>query len=363
MDVTLFENTFTSITDPLFNSIIATSARVAASITPTATTLLLIYICFWSWSLIRGLIQEPILDAVGKLVKLSLIYSIALMGVHYTTFVIDFFWQTPDAIASVIISDPRMSTPNASMRFLDEFLHIYIDYSNAWLNAAQENSDFKIPDITQLLIGFFLLGAGIINTAIAAFFLLLAKVALAIILGVGPIFIIALFFESTRKLFDAWVGQVLNYVFIFALIAATMAIVGVEVFNQTYAAYAKVCSSPNNCTIQPDFSSAVMIIILSAISIFFYFLVPGIASALGGGMALHSMGAVGWAYRQAGGLYRATTRELSGRGMHERRTHRMQVTRARQWAKQNPNTPMRALNATGRGLKGMFTRGNAVTKA
>jgi len=303
------------------------------------------------------------MDAVGRLVKLSLIYSIALMGVHYTTFIIDFFWKTPDAIASVIISDPRMSTPNASMRFLDEFFMIYHSYADLWFTASEKNSYLKIPKLSQFFVGFFIIIVGIINTAIAAFFLLLAKVALAIILGIGPIFIISLFFESTRKLFDAWLGQVFNYVFIFALIAATMSIVGVEVFRQTYEAYSAACSSPNNCTQEPDFSSAVMIIILSAISIFFYFLVPGIASALGGGMALHSMGAIGWAYRQAGGLYRATARELSGRGMHERRTHRMQVTRARQWAKQNPGMTRRAMNATGRGLKGMFTRGNAVTKA
>jgi len=266
----LFNETFTSITNPLLNSITATSSRIATAIIPTASILLLIYICFWSWALIRGLIQEPILDFVGRMVKFSLIYSIALMGIHYTTFFIDFFWNTPEAIAKIIISDQRMSSPNATMHFLDDFLQIYYNYSDAWFESSFVNkSRLGIPNLVQLFTGFFILVIGVINTAIAAFLLLLAKVALAIILSIGPIFIISLFFESTRKLFDAWIGQLLNYVFIFVLMAATMAIVGVEVFNQTHAAYTAACSSPKNCIQEPDFSSAIMILVLSAISIFF----------------------------------------------------------------------------------------------
>jgi len=363
MTIPLLEEIFTSLTNPLLASITTTSSRVAASITPTATILLMLYICLWSWALIRGQIQEPILDFVGRMVKFSFIYSIALLGVHYSTFIIDFFWKTPDAIASVIISDPRMSTPNASMKFLDDFFMLYHDYAGIWFSAAEKNSYIEIPKLSQFFVGFSITIVGIINTAIAAFFLLLAKVALAILLGIGPIFIISIYFESTRKLFDAWVGQVLNYVFVFALIATTMSIVGVEVFNQIHKAYSLACLSPPNCTTEPDFSQAMMIIILSAISIFFYFIVPGIASALGGGVALHSMGAVGWAYRKASAVAGGLAREVSGRGMQERAMRRMQITQARNWAKNNPTTTRRVMNATGQGIKKVFTRGNTVKKA
>jgi len=358
----LFEKIFTKITTPLLTSITDTSSRVASAITPTATTLLLIYICFWAWALVRGLIQEPILDATGRLVKLCLVYAIALTAVHYTTFVINFFWNTPEAIAGIIVSDPRLSAPDGSMGFLDDFLFIYYLYAEAWIKAAETNSTFGIPKPSQFVMGYLILLTGIINTSIAAFFLLLAKVALAVILGIGPIFIIGLFFEYTRKLFDAWLGQVLNYVFIFALIAASMALVGTEVFNQSRVAYDAACTAVDSCTREPDFSSAVVIIILSFISIFFYFLVPGIAAALGGGAALHSMGAIGWAYARARGMAFGTARELSGRGHGERAMRRMQVTRAREWARRNPGLPMRATRNVKDRVVNIFKPGNKVEK-
>jgi len=344
----LFEATFTSVTDPLLESITETSSRIAAGITPTATTLLLIYICFWAWALVRGLIQEPILDAAGRMVKLCLVYSIALISVHYTTFVIDFFWKTPEAIAGVIISDPRASTTNGSMGFLDDFLFIYYIYASSWIDAAESSTStrFGIPNMAQLATGWIIFTTGIVSTSIAAFFLLLAKVALAILLGIGPIFIISLFFENTKKYFEAWLGQVLNYVFIFALMAATMAIVGTEIFNQTRAAYDAACPTADTCTKAPDLSQATIVMVLSLIAIFFYFQIPGIAAALGGGAAVQSMGAVGWAYRAARGAAAGMARELSGRGRRERQLRRMQLANARKWARENPTSPKNRIQKT-----------------
>ena len=48
------------------------------------------------------------------------------------------------------------------------------------------------------------------------------KVALAIVLGLGPIFIALLLFDATKKFFEAWLGQALNYMFVFALVASAV---------------------------------------------------------------------------------------------------------------------------------------------
>jgi len=63
-------------------------------------------------------------------------------------------------------------------------------------------------------------------TAIYAMFLLaLSKIALSILLALGPLFIALLFFETTKRFFEAWVAQLANYAFVAlltVLVAALM---------------------------------------------------------------------------------------------------------------------------------------------
>ena len=52
-------------------------------------------------------------------------------------------------------------------------------------------------------------------TAIYTIFLLtLSRIALSILLVLGPLFIALLFFETTKRFFEAWIAQMANYAFI-----------------------------------------------------------------------------------------------------------------------------------------------------
>src|SRR5205085_7730636 len=63
-------------------------------------------------------------------------------------------------------------------------------------------------------------------TAIYAMFLLaLSKIALSVLLALGPLYIALLFFETTKRFFEAWVAQLANYAFVAlltVLVAALM---------------------------------------------------------------------------------------------------------------------------------------------
>src|SRR6202044_3127739 len=52
-------------------------------------------------------------------------------------------------------------------------------------------------------------------TAIYTIFLLaLSRIALSVLLGVGPLFIALLLFETTKRFFESWIAQLANYAFI-----------------------------------------------------------------------------------------------------------------------------------------------------
>jgi type IV secretion system protein VirB6 len=62
-------------------------------------------------------------------------------------------------------------------------------------------------------------------TAIYTMFLLtLSKIALSILLALGPLFIALLFFETTKRFFESWIAQMANYAFITILIVMVSAL-------------------------------------------------------------------------------------------------------------------------------------------
>lgn len=60
----------------------------------------------------------------------------------------------------------------------------------------------------------------VILTSVGVAYLLMAKVALSILAGLGPLFIVALIFPATERFFNLWLGQVLNYILLVVLYAA-----------------------------------------------------------------------------------------------------------------------------------------------
>jgi type IV secretion system protein VirB6 len=65
------------------------------------------------------------------------------------------------------------------------------------------------------------------------FLMSLARVALAVLLALGPIFIVLALFDSTRRFFDAWLHELANYAFVTVLTVMVAALMLDLV--QTYA--------------------------------------------------------------------------------------------------------------------------------
>ena len=58
------------------------------------------------------------------------------------------------------------------------------------------------------VIVYVLMGAVCVYTL---FLMALARVALALLLAIGPLFIVLLLFDGTKRFFEAWVAQLANY--------------------------------------------------------------------------------------------------------------------------------------------------------
>jgi type IV secretion system protein VirB6 len=134
----IFHYLFAEISNILANYWSGTATRIAGAIRPAGYTLLTIYVVLWGWSMIRRAIQEPVGDGVGRIVRMTVIYAIAINMLYYNKFIGDFLWQLPEALAAVVTGDPFDG--NEKMLFLDNFLKAFHRMYQAYLNYAEANS-------------------------------------------------------------------------------------------------------------------------------------------------------------------------------------------------------------------------------
>jgi len=310
------------------------AANIVGAITPVATTLLLIYTSLWGWSQMRGSISEPITDGVSRIVRLSVITGLALSVGRYNTYLADMLWNTPDALAAVVASGH--SDGNSNMQFLDGLMSKLYDMGQAYNDQAQAKSTMGIPDLTLLATALVIWIVAVSVTGYAAFLLALSKMALAILLGIGPLFILLTIFEPTKKFFDSWMGQAINYVFLVVLTAAAIKLIMSIIEN--YVGAPDVVAA----LVAPSINQALPAIVFCFIGILVLLQLPAMASALGGGAAMGTLGAVGWAYGKAKSGGKSVTGEITGQNRSERQGNRRNKAANARWAQNNPSAATRA---------------------
>lgn len=110
---------------------------------------------------------------------------------------------------------------------------------------------------------------------VAIGYIILAKVALGILVAVGPLFIAAALFPATRDLFKNWTGQCLNYAFLVMLFS--------------FAAQIEI--SMVKSLIPSDFALAdvYVCVLVCCVMVFVSLNFPSLAAALAGGIGISTM--------------------------------------------------------------------------
>lgn len=289
-DFHFYEDSFAKLNGALGTYIGDVATNIISSISGVAYSMLMIYVILWGWSTMRGLISEPITDGAGRIIRLSIITGIALNLGRYNTYLSDFLWNTPDAMATVVASGYSNSTSN--VQYLDALMSKLFDLGDAFWQKANAAGGF-IPDLGLMAVAILIWIAGVAATAYGAFLLALSKMALAILLGIGPLFVLLLIFDGTKRFFEAWIGQALNYVFLVVLTAGSIKLILTIIDAYLGAAAATAAADPT-------IDQALPAIVLCVIGALVMMQLPSIASALGGGTAISTLGAVGYAYGRAG---------------------------------------------------------------
>lgn len=261
------------------------AARMAAAAVTPFRTLVTVYVFLWGLAIWRGLINEPLSDGIMRILRVVLIGTIGLgMGV-YGPRIADFLYNSPGELAAVMAGGAV--TPQTVM---DQALSTGDDIAGAFMSLVSLSSPGAsfAAILSALIVWLFTAVVVLYGAALV----ILSKVILGIVIGLGPLFIAMLLFDSTKKFFEGWLGQALNYMFIFALVVAAINIM--FALWQPTLAYALA----NNAA---GFSALIPMIIVGGASFIVLMQVPALASGLAGGVQLGTLGAVGWTARKAAG--------------------------------------------------------------
>lgn len=290
---------FTTWLNGILSAYIATNtARVATLLTPAVVTLGVLYVLLWGVLQLAGQIEEPVMAGLKRIAVLALIFAVSLHLWLYNEVIVDVFFNEPSALAAGIIGtyDP--------VGIIDQILDAGGDTASLLLSKGGILHGFSYElagGAVYLLVGFI---------AVYALFLLsLSRIALSVLLALGPLFIALLFFESTKRFVEAWFAQLSNYAFA-AVLTVLVAALMLSVVNT--AAQAAVATG-GGITI----ADAVRVCLAAGLTLLVMRQVMPMAAGLASGVALSSFGAV------SGALTRAT--RLSGsflRGAFDKQSSR-----------------------------------------
>jgi len=252
------------------------TARLAAVLEPAVVTLATVYVMAWGYLHLTGKIEEPFLAGLKRIAVLALVMGVALRLWLYNSVIVDTFYTAPAQLAAAVIGagDP-VGTIDA---IWDQGGTVA---GNLWTKGeAHYISDFGF--FIAGLVVWILVGALCVY---AMFLIALSSIAQAVLLALGPLFVVSLLFDGTRRFFSAWIAQLANYALITILtimIAALLLHVVQSYATQTAARGTEI------------FTVDALNMVLVAVLVFLILRqVMPIASGLAGGLALNSFGVVG----------------------------------------------------------------------
>lgn len=189
--------------------------RVIAEVSGPLRLALVLYVLLYGFAILRGAISEPVIDFAVRSLKLAFVFMLVTSGGYANWVTQPLFHTLPDTLARAVAGS---NSGDAGTAF-DAFFHRagYLGQK-----AAQEAS---LANWLPLVVSGAVFVFGALAAALGFGIVILAKVALALLVALGPIFIACALFEATRRYFFGWLSQAVNYLVLFALIIAMFQLV------------------------------------------------------------------------------------------------------------------------------------------
>lgn len=273
MAINVFDEFLKEFEQPITTFVSTSVSNLATFVDGPLRVAVLLYVVLYGFAVMRGAIAEPIQEFAWRAMRLVLIVLLASNASSFQQYVTDlFFTSLPKEIGNALAGSALDANSGAPF---DKLL-------NKGIEVAQKIYDRAgLTDIAPALIAAILL----VFTAVSGFLqfaiLLYAKVGLAIVIALGPIFIALALFDATRPFAEAWTRQVANFLILHVLVVALVGLMltSVQGFVEKYK-YGADAASGGAIIVGAVAISAVL-----GLAAYIALQLPAIAGGLAGGGA------------------------------------------------------------------------------
>lgn len=332
MDFPIFENMMNAV-DGALGGIIALYSSIIGIVSGPLRVGVTIYIILLGGAILRGAVQYPAREFVYRALKLAaLTWAVSsLYGASVGLFTMNGLpGQFANALGGADVGglggyfDTLLQGAARAIAKITEIVQQHTDEAGQNLVGIPNNFvEIILAALANLLILLVALLSCALGFTICAF----ALFALALLAVVGPLFVAALLFDSTRGWFFAWLGSAISYIMlvVFALLVTLF-------ISQTTDTFINAITNDDSVLV-----AAFKALSFYVLGFFFFLQIPSLASGLGGGgPAL----AAQFANAVTGNLAPIAGRTLAGA----------------------PMSGVRAVGAGARGLRGSGGTGGTLTR-
>lgn len=230
MAITIFDDFLKEFEQPITTFVSTSVSNLASFVDGPLRVAVLLYVVLYGFAVMRGAIAEPIQEFAWRAMRLVLIVVLASNASSFQQYVTNlFFTSLPKEIGNALAGT---ALDTSSGQPFDRLLTKGIEVSQKIYEQAGLTT--IAPALIAAILAVFTAVSGFLQFAI----LLYAKIGLAVVIALGPIFIALALFDATRPFTEAWTRQVANFVILHVLVVALVGLMltSVQNFVEKYGA-------------------------------------------------------------------------------------------------------------------------------
>ncbi|WP_231852613.1 type IV secretion system protein [Bordetella petrii] len=182
---------------------------------PVITVGLTIQFVVYAFALMQGQSSMTVTEFFRKAILVAIVAMIFGTGGLYQNEIAETMIALPDDITQIALSTGSVAQE------VDKLQNETGKASNAMMGKGQDAWFNFLPSTKEVLVSLLAtmvrVNAAVVGSIIMVI-VVVCKVGMALVVATGPIFIAATLFEPTKPLFNSWVSQALNFIFL-ALLA------------------------------------------------------------------------------------------------------------------------------------------------
>ncbi|MFH0134848.1 type IV secretion system protein [Variovorax sp. VaC1] len=258
----------------LNNYVTSKSGALIGILTPVVLTCVTVYVLMMGYAIMRGEANDSLHTFLWKSFKIAFVAGIALSAGEYQGTAIQMIQGLQEGMTQAVggVTSIGQLVDNMSQPYEELGQSLWSQATTGFWPNFSLIAAAALVAVAQAFL--FVVGLGMY---------LLAKVVLALVLAVGPIFIVCAMFPATQKYTESWIGQCLHYVLLNVLIAAS-----ISMLTDFASQYAN--SMKGNVDTTNVIRDAVSLLLVSASLAVVMLNLNQLASALSGGVAIGGIG-------------------------------------------------------------------------